>query len=162
MNTSIEGSGTLNDGSAQFNLTDLNVRINGDMCRITLTNDRQQRFEMTGTFRHESNRCIINSSNRGSTSANALILTDGNRVTGVDVSGNVNGQNFQSNFRARRSLHREAIAAAGTRCCETSSWCQARRGSPSGPARGWAPLRTCLSGSEAPRGPAPARRSGRL
>jgi outer membrane receptor for ferrienterochelin and colicin len=44
---------------------------------------------------------MITSSNRGSTSANALILMDGVRVTGVDVGGNINGRNFQGNFRSR-------------------------------------------------------------
>ena len=99
MNTSIAGRGTLKDGTRQNNLTDLNVRIRGDRCQITLTNDRQQRFEMSGNVLPNTTRCIINSSNRGSTSANALILLDGNRLRGVDVGGNVNGRNFQGNFR---------------------------------------------------------------
>jgi hypothetical protein len=42
---------------------------------------------------------MITSSNRGRTSANALILMDGVRVTGVDLSGNIKGRNFQGNFR---------------------------------------------------------------
>ncbi len=48
-----------------------------------------------------TSRCMINSSNRGSTSGSAYIQTNGTMVTGVDVGGNINGRNFTGNFRGR-------------------------------------------------------------
>ncbi len=102
MNVTMAGNGTLDDGLQRYNLTDVNVRINGEQCQITLITGQQQRLEMTGhLLRASSTRCIITSSNRGRTSANALILGSGNMVTGVDVGGNINGRNFQGHFRSR-------------------------------------------------------------
>ena len=71
MNTTIAGDGTLDDGTQRHNLTDLNVRVRGDQCQITLITDQQQRLEMTGALLRNASRCIIDSSNRGRTSANA-------------------------------------------------------------------------------------------
>lgn len=98
MNTSIRGSGTLEDGTGRYALTDLSVRIRGDQCQITLVTDRRQQLEMSGRMSRNTPRCIIDSSNRGRTSGNAYIRANGNRVTGVDVSGNINGRNFTGNF----------------------------------------------------------------
>jgi hypothetical protein len=101
LNTSMPGFGTLDDGRSRQNLTDLSLRVRGSQCLITLINDRRQNFDLRGSTSPNTNRCIINSSNRGRTSANALILMDRSRVTGVDVSGNVSGRNFTANFRSR-------------------------------------------------------------
>jgi hypothetical protein len=101
MNTSIAGSGSLDDGTQRYGLTDVSVRIRGDQCQITLTTDRRQRLELMGSVSRNTTRCIINSSNRGRASGNAYIQTNGSRVAGVDVSGNINGRNFQGNFRGR-------------------------------------------------------------
>ncbi len=101
MNWSLAGNGALDDGTRRYNLTDASVHFKGDQCRITLITDRQQRLEMTGSVSRATPRCIINSSNRGRASANAYIHMDGTRVMGLDVQGNINGRNFQSNFRIR-------------------------------------------------------------
>jgi hypothetical protein len=101
MNTSIAGSGTLDDGSQRYNLTDLSVRIRGGQCQITLITDRRQRLELTGDISGNTPRCIINSSNRGRTSGNAYTRANGTRVSGLDVSGNIDGRNFTGNFRGR-------------------------------------------------------------
>ena len=79
MNVTMAGDGTLDDGSQQYNVTGLNLRITGEQCRITL----------------------ITSSNRGRIDASALMLGIGNSVTEVRTQGNINGRNFQSNFRSR-------------------------------------------------------------
>jgi hypothetical protein len=101
MNTSVAGYGTLDDGTQRYNLTDASVRVRGDQCQISLMTDRRQRLEMTGNVIRNSTRCAINSSNRGRTSANALIMMNGMRIMGVNVDGNINGRNFRGEFRSR-------------------------------------------------------------
>jgi hypothetical protein len=101
MNISTIGDGTLDDGAQRYNLIEASVRVRGDQCQVTMITDRQQRLEMTGYVSRDTPRCIIDSSNRGRTSANAFIRVDGNMVRGVEVSGNINGRNFTGNFRSR-------------------------------------------------------------
>jgi hypothetical protein len=101
MNTSMRGSGTLDYGNRHQNLIELSVRVSGNWCQVTLLTDGPWRLEMTGTVAPNTPRCLINSSNQGRTSANALIHMSGNLATGVDVSGNVEGQNFRADFRSR-------------------------------------------------------------
>jgi hypothetical protein len=101
MNMSTMGNGSLDDGTQRYGLIEASVRVRGDKCQITLITDRRQRLEMTGRVSRGSPRCLINSSNRGSTSANAYIHMEGNRVARVNVSGNINGRNFTSDFNSR-------------------------------------------------------------
>lgn len=101
MNTSIAGNGMLDDGNQRHNLVDASVRVRSGSCQITFTTDRRQSLELKGRVSQNSSRCIIDSSNRGRTSANAYLQMDGNRLRRIEVSGNINGQNFTSNFQRR-------------------------------------------------------------
>ena len=101
MNQTVAGDGTLEDKTNRYNVTDVNVRVLGDQCQITLITDQRQRFEMKGRVLPSGSRCIIDSSNRGRTSANAYVGMQGRSVTSLDVSGNVNGENFRGQFRSR-------------------------------------------------------------
>lgn len=101
MNMTVAGNGTLDDGTQRYSLTDVSVRIEGNQCRITLITDKRQRLELTGSVNRNSSRCVITSSNRGRASGNAMILANGSRINSLDVSGNINGRNFQGNFRSR-------------------------------------------------------------
>lgn len=101
MNTSFAGSGTLVEGNQRHNLTEASVRVRGSQCEVALLTDRRQRLEMTGSIARNAPRCVISSSNRGPLSANAYIHLRGNVASGLDVSGNFQGRNFQGSFRDR-------------------------------------------------------------
>ncbi|HYI97538.1 MAG TPA: hypothetical protein VEX68_28630 [Bryobacteraceae bacterium] len=101
MDTSLAGSGNLDDGTQQYRLTDVSVRVRGDECRIAMTTDRRQTLEMWGRVNRNNSSCDLRSSNRGDVNGEAQIYSSGNNVSGVNVSGTINGRRFRGDFRGR-------------------------------------------------------------
>ena len=101
MNTSIAGDGNLDDGTQQYRLTDVSVRIRGDECRVSMTTDRRQTLEMSGRVNRNNSSCDLQSSNRGDVNGQAQIYSSGSRLSGVNVRGTINGRRFRGDFRGR-------------------------------------------------------------
>jgi hypothetical protein len=101
MNVSSRGFGSLNYNGETSRLNEIQVRVQGNQCDVTIYSGQGQNVQMSGVVSRGQPECAFTRSNNGRIRGRARFTMNGDRLHQVTMTGDLNNSPFDGSFTLR-------------------------------------------------------------